>query len=241
MTDHVRFDRHDGIVDIILNRPAEGNLISQEMAEAMIGVLSSIAPDVKLIRLLAEGPDFCRGRQSPQIDRANSTPLEVRRVVAQGPLDLYAAFKKTKAPVLGVVRGQALGVGCALAGLCDVTVAAADAVFRVPEMDHGIVPTLVMWALADRIPDKAITYLVIARESISAAKAEMLGIVDVVVSPDELAAEAERLTAKITTCSATTLQTTKEFLRYARRMEPDAAMALSANLNAVVSTSKGAP
>ena len=55
----------------------------------------------------------------------------------------------------------------------------------------------------------------------------MLGIVDVVVSPDELDAEAERLTAKIATCSATTLQTTKEFLRYARRMEPDAAMALS--------------
>ena len=107
MTDHVRFDRHDGIVDIILNRPADGNLISQEMAEAMIGVLAEIAPDVKLIRLLAEGPDFCRGRQSPQIDRATATPLEVRRVVAQGPLDLYAAFKKTKAPVLGVVRGQA--------------------------------------------------------------------------------------------------------------------------------------
>jgi enoyl-CoA hydratase/carnithine racemase len=241
MTEHVRFDRHDGIVDIVLNRPAEGNLISAEMAEAMIGALGSIAPDVKLIRLLAEGPDFCRGRQSPQIDRAAASPLEVRRVVAQGPLDLYAAFKKTKAPVLGVVRGQALGVGCALAGLCDVTVAAADAVFRVPEMDHGIVPTLVMWALADRIPDKAITYLVITRESVSAPKAETLGIVDVVVSPDELGAEAERLTAKIATCSATTLQTTKEFLRYARRMEPDAAMALSANLNAVVSTSRGAP
>lgn len=241
MTDHVRFDRHDGIVDIILNRPADGNLISAEMAEAIIAELGAIAPDVKLIRLLASGPDFCRGRQSPQIDRATSSPLEVRRVVAQGPLDLYAAFKKTKAPVLGVVRGQATGVGCALAGLCDVTLAAADALFRVPEMDHGIVPTLVMWALAGRVADKSITYLVITREPVSAAKAEALGIVDVVVAPDQLDAEAERLTAKIVTCSATTLQTTKEFLRYASRMEPDAASALSANLNAVVSTSKGAP
>jgi enoyl-CoA hydratase len=241
VTDHVRFERHDGIVDIILNRPAEGNLISQEMAEAMIATLAGIAPDVKLIRLLANGPDFCRGRQSPQIDRATASPLDVRRVVAQGPLDLYAAFKKTKAPVLGVVRGQAIGVGCALAGLCDVTLAASDTIFRVPEMDHGIVPTLVMWALAGRVPDKAITYLVITREPISAAKAEALGIVDVVVAPGDLDAEAERLTTKIATCSATTLQTTKEFLRYASRMEPDAASALSANLNAVVSTSKNAP
>lgn len=241
MSDHVRFDRRDGIVDIILNRPAEGNLISQEMAEAMIAELAGIAPDVKLVRLLANGPDFCRGRQSPQIDRATASPLEVRRVVAQGPLDLYAAFKKTKAPVLGVVRGQAIGVGCALAGLCDVTLAAADAVFRVPEMDHGIVPTLVMWALAGRVPDKSITYLVITREPVSAAKAEALGIVDVVVPAGQLDAEADRLTAKIAACSATTLQTTKEFLRYASRMEPDAASALSANLNAVVSTSKGAP
>lgn len=241
MSEHVRFDRQHGIVDITLNRPDEGNLISQEMAEEIIAALVTIEPDVKLIRLLASGPDFCRGRQSPKIDRTSATPLEVRQIVAQGPLDLYAAFKKTKAPVLGVVRGQAIGVGCALAALCDVTLAAADAVFRVPEMDHGIVPTLVMWALAGRVRDKAITYLVITREPISAAKAESLGIVDVVVPPEQLDAEAKRLTEKIATCSATTLQTTKEFLRYASRMEPDASSAFSANLNAVVSSSKNAP
>lgn len=241
MSEHVRFERHDGIVDIVLDRPEEGNLISQAMAEAMIAELAGAGADVKLFRLLANGPDFCRGRQSPTIDRATASPLEVRRVVAQGPLDLYAAFKKAKAPILGVVRGQALGVGCALAGLCDVTLAASNAVFRVPEMDHGIVPTLVMWALAGRVSDKSITYLVITREPIGAAKAEQLGIVDVVVPPERLDAEAQRLTETIATCSATTLQTTKEFLRYAARMEPDAASALSANLNAVVSTSRNAP
>lgn len=241
MNHHVRFERRDGILDMTLNRPDEGNLISQAMAEAMIAELAAAGPDVKLVRLLANGPDFCRGRQSPAIDRATASPLDVRRIVAQGPLDLYAAFKRAKPPILGIVRGQATGVGCALAGLCDVTVAAADAVFRVPEMDHGIVPTLVMWALAGRVADKAITYLVIARDPIGAAKAEALGIVDVVVPPERLDAETQRLTETIASCSATTLQTTKEFLRYARRMEPDAAMALSANLNAVVSTSRNAP
>jgi enoyl-CoA hydratase/carnithine racemase len=241
MSDHVTFATHDGVLDVTLNRPAEGNLISQAMAEAMIARLAAAGTDVKLVRLSANGPDFCRGRQSPQIDRATASPLEVRQVVAQGPLDLYAAFKKAKPPILGVVQGQAVGVGCALAGLCDVTLAADDAVFRVPEMDHGIVPTLVMWALAGRVPDKAITYLVIAREPIGAAKAERLGLVDVVVPAAQLAAEAQRLTEKIVSCSATTLHTTKEFLRFAARMEPDAASALSANLNAVVSTSRNAP
>lgn len=238
---HVRFERSPGRLDIVLARGAEGNLISQEMAEAMISALDGCGPEVKLVRLRAEGPDFCRGRQSPQFDRANASAMDFRAIVAQGPLDLYAAFKRAKPPVLGVVRGTAAGVGCALAGLCDVTLAASDAVFRVPEMDHGIVPTLVMWALAGRVSDKALTYLVIAREPIGAAKAEALGIVDLVVAPEALDAEAERLTEKIQSCSASTLQATKEFLRFAARMDPEAAMSLSANLSATVLSSKNWP
>jgi len=241
VNDHVRFERHDGIVDMILNRPTEGNLISEEMAQAMVGVLRGIAPDVKLIRLLAEGPDFCRGRELPKIDRDTASPLEMRRFALEGMLDLLAAFRQTKAPVLGVVRGQAISAGCALASLCDVTLAAADAVFHVPDMNFGVVPTVVMPALAGRISDKAISNLVIVREPISAARAEALGIVDRIVPPDQMDAETERLTATITACTATSLQATKDFLRYAGRMETEAAAAFSANLNAVITMSRNAP
>jgi enoyl-CoA hydratase/carnithine racemase len=241
MTDHLRFDARPGLLDIVLTRPNEGNIISKEMAEAMIAALDALGPDVKLVRLLGEGPDFCRGRQSPQFDRATASAMDFRAIVAQGPLDLYAAFKRAKAPIFGVVQGQAFGVGAALAGLCDVTLAASDAVFRVPEMDHGVVPTLVMWALAGRLSDKAISTLVLTRDAIGAAKAEALGLVDIVVEPQGLAAEVERLTEKMLVPSASTMQATKEYMRFAGHIDPAAALSLSANLSATVLSTKNWP
>lgn len=236
----MRFERHDGIFDIILARPSEGNLVTEEMAAAITGALRGLALDVKLIRLLAEGPDFCRGRQPPTVDIDAVSPLEVRQQLLQGTLDMLAAFKQATAPVLGVVRGQAISLGVGLAGLCDVTLAAADAVFRIADLEYGVVPTVVMWALVGRVPDKAIANLVITREPFSAARAAELGIVDRIVPAEQVDAETERLTTTIGTCSSASLRAVKEFLRYAGRMESDAAAAFSATLNAVMIKSRGA-
>ncbi len=75
------------------------------------------------------------------------TPLQMRHPIAEVPLTLYAAIKEARAPTLAIVQGEAIGVGCALAAVCDMTLAADNAVFQVPELNHNIAPTLVMWAL----------------------------------------------------------------------------------------------
>src|SRR5262249_60331431 len=69
-------------------------------------------------------------------------------------------FRRCEIPVIGVVRGRAFGFGCAIAAVCDITLAADTAKFQVPEMAHNIMPTMVMSALVDRVPRKAMTYLV---------------------------------------------------------------------------------
>ena len=147
MTSPVLFETKADCLDVILNRPEEGNLITNEMGQEIARVLRDIGPETKLVRLRGKGANFCKGRQAPQIDRATMTPLQVRHPVAEVPLALYAAVKEARAPTLAIVQGEALGVGCALAGACDLTVAAEDAVFQVPELNHNIAPTLVMWAL----------------------------------------------------------------------------------------------
>ena len=51
MTDHVRFDRHDGIVDIVLNRPADGNLISTSVSVSPDGKKLETAKPQALFRI----------------------------------------------------------------------------------------------------------------------------------------------------------------------------------------------
>src|SRR5262245_33100471 len=111
------------------------------MGQEIARVLREIGPEIKLVRLRGKGANFCKGRQAPQIDRASMTPLQVRHPAAEVPLALYAAVKEARAPTLAIVQGEALGVGCALAAVCDLTMAAEAAIFQVPELDRTNVTT----------------------------------------------------------------------------------------------------
>ena len=237
MTSPVLFEAKADSLDVVLNRPDEGNLITNEMGLEIARVLRDLGPEIKLVRLRGKGANFCKGRQAPPIDRATMTALQLRHPVAEVPLALYAAVKEARAPTLAIVQGEALGVGCALAGVCDLTVAAEDAVFQVPELNHNIAPTLVMWALLNRVPYKSVAHLVYSRERIDARRAEALGLVTQVVPPAALEREAENLAQGILSRPATPLQGIKEFLKFASRMDPASASAYSSVLNAAVTTS----
>jgi enoyl-CoA hydratase len=237
VTSPVLFETKADCLDVVLNRPAEGNLITNDMGAEIARVLRDIGPEIKLVRLRGNGAYFCKGRQAPQIDRATMTPLQVRNPVAEVPLALYAAVKEARAPTLAIVQGEALGVGCALAAVCDLTIAAEDAVFQVPELNHNIAPTLVMWALLNRVPYKTVAHLVYSRERISAQRAEALGLVTKLVAPAALASEAEAFAQNILSRPAAPLQGIKEFLKFASRMDPASASAYSSVLNAAVTSS----
>src|SRR5712671_3315358 len=73
VTAPVLFETKADCLDVILNRPEEGNLITNEMGQEIARVLRDIGPETKLIRLRGNGAHFCKGRQAPQLDREKST------------------------------------------------------------------------------------------------------------------------------------------------------------------------
>jgi enoyl-CoA hydratase/carnithine racemase len=238
MTSPVLFEAKPDSLDVVLNRPDEGNLITNEMGLEIARVLRELGPEIKLVRLRGNGANFCKGRQAPQIDREKSTALDLRHPVAEVPLALYAAVKEARAPTLAVVQGEALGVGCALAAVCDLTIAGDDAVFQVPELNHNIAPTLVMWALVNRASYKTAAHLVLTRERVGARDALAMGLVTKVVPAASLASEAEALSQSLLSRNAASLQGIKEYLKFASRMDPASASAFSSVLNAAVSSSQ---
>jgi enoyl-CoA hydratase len=237
MASPVLFEAKNDCLDIVLNRPDEGNLITNEMGLEIAQTLREVGPTVKLIRLRGNGANFCCGRQAPKIDRASMTALDMRHPIAEVPLALYGAVKEARAPTLAIVQGEALGVGLALAAVCDIAIAADNAIFQVPELNHNIAPTLVMWALLNRVSYKTTAYLVYSRERIGARQALELGLVTKLVPPEQLMGEALDLTQMILSRHAIPLQGIKEFLKFASRMDPGSATAYSSALNAAISAS----
>ena len=234
----LRVEAHDGTLSLWLNDPENGNSLTAEMGDEISAVLDGLDASIKLVRFSGAGADFCRGRTSPPLDRATATALDFRRVITEGPLKLYTALKEARAPIVGVVQGRAFGVGFALAALCDITIAADDATFAIPELGHGIVPTLVMSALIGRVPEKSIAALVLTQETISAERAQTLGVVTSAVPLAQLEAEAHNTIERLNKAPVDALRAVKEYLRTAPRMDPQAASAYAASLIATVQTSR---
>lgn len=203
----------DDVLEITLAAPEHGNALDAAMADTMLKALRELPEQAKAIMLTAEGDDFCAGRRGgmPQ-GAAKLTAIDIRRKVIEPVLDLYQAMRNTPVPIFAAVQGRAAGVGAALAGLADVAVAAEDAQFTIPEMNHDIPPTLVMTALVERMPRNHLARLVITREAIDGREAQALGIVSAVAPKAKLGEEIARWRGTIAKNSAPVLRAVKAFL-----------------------------
>ncbi|MDB5797306.1 MAG: enoyl-CoA hydratase [Paucimonas sp.] len=229
--EHIKTRRSGDMLEIVLDRGEKGNSLTREMGDAIVAALAGVDDSVKLVVLSATGPDFCAGRDSPMPTLGPKPNAEtIRQAVALPPLALYDAVKAVPVPVIAVVRGRAVGAGCALACVADITLAASDAVFQVPEMERDIPPTLVMAALADRVPVKTLAWMVYSRLALDAGQARAAGLVQEVVAPDELDAAVASLTATMLSNTPVSLRAVKQFLSLAPQMPPPAASGLAAHL-----------
>jgi enoyl-CoA hydratase len=230
--------QHEGrCLELTIDNPEHGNAISDEMARELANLLDAAADEADLVVLRGAGTDFCSGRMSmgqrsgiqPQaLDRRRKTEVIFR---------CYDAFRATPVPVIGVVRGRAHGFGCAIAGLCDITLAASSARFQIPEMAHNIMPTMVMSALIDRVPARELAYLVYSAREIDAAAAQAYGLVSEVVPDASLESALAALRTTMLNTPRPALCGVKEYLRSAPDMSIRGAVDFAQNLHATVNSS----
>jgi enoyl-CoA hydratase len=238
MADHILTARKGPVLEITLNRPEIGNAASDGMAVELAKLLLGAGESAEIVVLRGAGDDFCVGRETMGKRPPGAQPdaLELRRrndVV----FNCYGAFRRCEIPVIGVVKGRAFGFGCAIAAVCDITLAADTAKFQVPEMAHNIVPTMVMSALVDRVPRKALTYLVWSTAVVTPARAREAGIVSEVFPAAELDSAVEALCEQIMRAPRPARVGCKDYARTALDMDVTGAIDYARNIHAVINSS----
>jgi enoyl-CoA hydratase len=207
------------------------------MAESITAMLDQ-ACGSQVIVLRGAGADFCLGREfKPPGANSTLTALDVRQN-AEPILALYAAFRRVPVPVIGVINGGAIGLGCALAASCDITLASRDARFQLPEMGHGIPPCLAMSSMLARVPRAAILRLVYSMDALTTEEAHVIGLVSQVTSVAELVETADRLVKLILGYPTAAVRAVKEYMRSAPDMDVQGAMDLARNLYSTVMSSR---
>ncbi len=230
--------RQDGaILRVTLNRGADGNGMTDDMVVELTGIINDAPKTSRIVLFSGAGSEFCIGRAGVKPPAADAQALDRRREF-DTVFTCYGAFRKSPIPIVGVVQGKALGLGCALAALCDITIASDNATFQVPEMGHHIMPGMVLSALIDRVPRKAITYLVHTTATIGAERALTFGLVSEVVPTAQLAAKVEEVCAAILKAPPIATEGVKEYVSRAMDMDTASAVDFARNLHALLNSSR---
>ncbi|SAL79971.1 enoyl-CoA hydratase [Caballeronia arvi] len=215
MTTEFNAALHESEYRITLNQPDLGNTLTLDAMCALAAEIRKAGrdPEVKIIRLRASGPAFCRGRAVGAPPATPPSSAQFRRNVADPILDVYRAMHESEVPLIAEVQGDAEGFGCALVTACDMAIASDNARFSLPELQKNLPPTLVLSVLRHKVPPKASAHLVYLTETIDAANAREWGIVAEVVPGDTLSARADAMVASICTRDRIAIATLKTYFR----------------------------
>jgi enoyl-CoA hydratase/carnithine racemase len=197
-SERIRVERDEQVGVLTLNRPERHNAVDDAMGEAYARAMDELIADdgVRCILVRAEGKSFCSGRDVAVLGRRERDESDfafVRR-------HQEARLRQLEAPkpIVAAVRGYALGGGMEMALAADIRLCSTDAQFGLPEILYGILPdtggTQTLTALVGGARAK---YLVMTGRRIDARTALAWGVVDFVVEPEALDAEALALAKDI--------------------------------------------
>jgi enoyl-CoA hydratase/carnithine racemase len=205
MTEPLALYRTDEKVGVVtMNRPEKLNALSPELKAALWQALkdADADPDTTVVLLRGAGRSFCVGYDIGNPDPAKSgwrsDPLKWHEHLHES-LQFECAPWNMKKPIIAQVQGHALGGGCELAMMCDMTVAAEDAKFGEPEIRFSAIgPAMVMpWFIGL----KKARELLYFGDMIDAPAALALGMINRVVPPAELDTVAMKFAKRLTLIS----------------------------------------
>jgi enoyl-CoA hydratase len=224
----LRVDRAHGVVRCTLDRPPL-NLLEPDVIGALHDAFAALSRDdsVRAVVLGGAGRAFTGGMDVHVLRDLDVTSAKALISSLCAAID---AVHRAPFPVIAAVNGACLGAGFELALACDLRVAAAGAVFGLPEVRVGV-PSVIQAALLPPLigPGRAAEMLLLGT-SVSAAQALEWGLVNRVVDGGALSAAVDELLDALSRCAPGAVRLQKELI--IRWRETDLPSAVQAGINA---------
>ena len=191
--DKLKVSNDDGIAVLTLSDPATMNAAGVEMAEQLLDALKHAVStaDVRAIVLTGEGRGFCSGANLQQgpggrtLDVDGKPDAGAALETVYNPLVTY--MREMPVPLVTAVNGPAAGVGCSLALLGDIVIAAESAYFLQAFRRIGLIPDGGSTYMLPRLIGKARAMeMALLGERVSSATALEWGLINRRVADSEL-------------------------------------------------------
>jgi len=204
MYEHIKTEVSDGLAALTLAREPL-NVLNIAMMKEINHFLDSLKAEkgLKVLLIKAQGKAFSAG-----VDVGQHLGDQVKEMIEV----FHGIFRRMDAlglTSLAQVQGAALGGGCELAIFADLVVASERAKFGQPEIQVGVLPPIAALVMPRIMGRKKALELILTGQTIGAAEAKELGLVNHVVAPEELEAKTQELVAKLTALSPLVLKLTR--------------------------------
>ena len=216
----IRFEIDGPVATITMNRPDAANAQNSTLIDEVDAAfdVADQDDDVRVVILAAAGKHFSSGHDlKALVGGEGADPWVAQRETPEGKFhhEKTMYFERClrihdfRKPTIAAVQGSCVAAGLMLAAMCDLIVAADDAVFSNPVLrltGAGVELLVEPWELGIR---KAKEFL-LTGDTIDAHEAWRLGLVNRVVPRDELEARTRELAERVALVPPVTAQTVKD-------------------------------
>ncbi|MBR3302921.1 MAG: short-chain-enoyl-CoA hydratase [Bacteroidales bacterium] len=226
-------ERVDNIAVLKINRPDAMNSLNNELLNELNCALEQIDSDeqIRVLIITGEGRAFVAGADIEQMSTMNVQ--QGKEFGVQGSA-VFRKLENISKPVIAAINGFALGGGCELALACDIRIASNKAKIGQPEVGLGITPG---FSGTQRLPrlvgEGKAKELIYTAKAITAEEALAIGLVNMVVEPQELLNAAMQMAKTIAKNAPIALKLSKEAINRGMQTDIDSSIAIENNLFAL--------
>ena len=197
------------ITVVTLNRPERRNSLTIELLNELIAAINvtSDQPNERVLILRGAGAAFCTG-----LDLKEAADQTKAHATAEMVAKTLVTLAETRLVTIAAVHGAAVAGGAGIMSACDFVVAAQKTKIGYPEVRRGLVAGLVMTFLRRQIGERNTRELVLGGELIEAERAREIGLVNRVVAPDQLMAEAQKFADSVLQGAPSAIAQTKRLI-----------------------------
>ncbi len=198
----VNYERHENVALIMLNRPDALNALSLQLTTDLnAAIRQAVSESNRAIVLTGSGRAFCSGGDLREMREIGQKEGRIEAFLDK-PLkalhDVILLIRETPIPFVAAVNGVCAGAGTNIALACDIVMAAENASFNEAFVKIGLSPDCGgTFFLPRAVGEKLATELFMTGETVSAERAAQFGMINRVVSADNLMTEALLMAKKL--------------------------------------------
>ncbi|MFD2166030.1 enoyl-CoA hydratase/isomerase family protein [Thalassotalea euphylliae] len=188
-----------GVATVTLNNPDKHNAFDDSIIAQLTDAFDEIANnnDVRVMVLASNGKSFSAGADLGWMKRMASYSYEENLTDANALATMLNKLNFMPQPTIAKVQGAAFGGAVGLASCCDIVIASEKASFCLSEVKLGLIPATISPYVVNAIGLKASRRYFQTAERFFADKAQQIGLVDEVVSPEALDEATDKMIAQL--------------------------------------------